>query len=124
MHNGKEHSPLNIECKFAVDEQPVDGFSQPQFLPQPFEYQGRSDLDGMCCDIDLAGENKQRLFRESCQRPDKSFNSSFGLELVKTADSGDYPLSDFAFDLAVFDKLQVLIPAGFFYSGKHRVLLC
>jgi hypothetical protein len=95
-----------------------------KFLPESLENQGRADFDGMGCHIDLAGKNQQGLLRKSGKRADKGFDAPLGLKLIKTADSCDDALADLTADLTIFDKLQVLIPAGFFNSCKHRVLLC
>jgi hypothetical protein len=43
--------------------------------------------------------------------------------MIQPAERGNDPLLDLAFDFGVFDDLQVLILAGFFYSGKHGASL-
>ena len=97
---------------------------QAKFLPESLENQGRADFDGMGCDIDLTGKNQQCLLRKPGKRADKGFDASFGLKLIKATNGCDDALAYFAADLAVFDELQVLVPAGFFDSCKHSGLLC
>jgi len=74
-------------------------------------------------DIDLAGENRQGLLREPGQRADKGLDTSLGLELIETTNGGDDTLADFATDLVVFDKLQILVPAGFLMRANMEASL-
>ena len=124
MQDSKENSTFHIEFKLPVRKQAMDNRRQAKFLPESFEDQHRTNFDGMGCNIDLAGKDKQGLLRESGKRADKGFDVSLGLELVETTDSRNDTLADFAADLVVFDELQVLVPAGFFDSCKHWGLLC
>jgi hypothetical protein len=124
MQNCKEDSSLNIKLKFPISKQPFDNRWQAKLIPEPFENQCWTDLDGMSSDINFPRENKKRLLRKSGQRTDEYFNASLCLELVKAPDSSNDSLSNFASDLAVFDNLQVLISTGFFCSCKHEGLLC
>ena len=124
VQDREENSPLNIELKLPVGKQIFENRRQTQFLPESLENQSRADLDRMSIDIDFAGKNEQSLFRKSGQGADKSFNVPLGLELIETANRGEYTLADFTADLAVLDDLQILILAGLFDSCKHWALLC
>ena len=60
-------------------------------------------------------------FSEYRERDRISGHSPFFLEMIQAADRGNDTLLDLAFDSVVFDDLQVLVVAGFLYSGEHGV---
>ncbi len=112
MQDSKENNTFHIEFKLPVRKQAMDNRRHSKFLPESLEDQRRTNFDGMGCNIDLAGKDKQGLLRESGKRAGKGFDASLGLELVETTDSRNDSLADFTADPVVFDKLIVKFRAG------------
>jgi len=123
MQDREENRPLNIKCKLPVSKQVVDNRRQAEFQPESCKDRCRADFYGMGGDIDLAGENRQGLLREPGQRADKGLDTSLGLELIETTNGGDDTLADFATDLVVFDKLQILVRPDFLMRANMEASL-
>jgi len=91
----------------------------PQLLPEALQDQRRSDLRDSGTHLRSSGEHQEGFLGVAGQGADESFDLPLVLQSVQAADGADDSLHDFAFDLTIFDDLEVLVVAGLFDACEH-----
>lgn len=121
VQDGHEDCPLHRELVLAAGQQLFDDVLDPPLAPQPFEYQGRPDLDRFDRRKGPAfvGIHHRDVLGESAARREEGVDVVFFLKLIDPAESGNDPSANASVEAFILDSLEILVATGLFGSDEH-----
>jgi hypothetical protein len=119
VKHGQKDRSFHLKGKLPSLQKALEDLIEMEFLPEPFEDEGRPDLLGGGLGIPLAGEDQKDLFREAGKGTDQVFDLTPFLQVIQASHREEDTL-DGSFSLsAVLDDLEILMGSGFLDAGEQ-----
>src|SRR5450759_2859579 len=124
VQDRQENRSFYSKAEPPVREKTMKYPANPQFLPEPLEDEGRSDLLRLGTEAVIpVGQKQVHLLGEAGKGTSEGFYLTFSPQLVHTSHGGDDPLPALPIFPVVFDDLEVFVGTGFLDSGEQGRLL-
>jgi hypothetical protein len=109
VKHGQKNGPLHIKAEQPVCQKAFKDLSYAQFFPETLEDQSRTNFPGFRQQFALPGQNQQGLLRKPGQGAHQTFDVTFGVKPIHSAERGNDSLHHLGSFPAIFHNLEVLV---------------